>query len=240
MPLSLNFTEYVTTMAGLMSIEPETALYPDQEELFNQMVNYAELRIYRELDFLNTIKESTTSDLTPGTRTVAVPGDIIIVNSASVITPASTAAAAGTRNAMQRVSMEFLNQVWPNTLTTGVPAYYALQDEGTIVLAPTPDAGYRVCAQGVFRPEPLSATNPTTFLTDNVPDLFVAASCVFGFGGLLQNFGAQSDNPQAAQSWEQQYQNLRAGVDMENLRSKAWANSWQPWSPSPSAKESRT
>lgn len=237
--MSLTYATYVTTMAGLMSIQPESALTA-QAELLEQMIAYSELRIYRELDFLFTVKESETTDLTPGTRTVAVPGDLIIVNSAAVVTPASTAAAAGTRNAMQRVSMEFLNQVWPSTATQGVPAYYAMQDNDTIVLAPTPDAGYRVCAQGVFRPTPLSVSNPTTFLTDNVPDLFIAASAVFGFGGLMQNFGAQSDNPQAAQSWEQQYQNLRAGVDMENLRSKAWSQGWQPWTPSPVAKEART
>lgn len=237
--MSLTYSTYVTTMAGLMSIQPESALTA-QSALLEAMIAYAELRIYRELDFLYTIMESDTTDLTAGTRTKAVPSDIIIVNSMAAITPASTASAAGTRVPLQRVSMEFLNQVWPSTVTRGVPVYYAMQDNDTIVLAPTPDAAYRLCVQGVFRPDPLSVTTTTTFLTDNVPDLFIAASAVFGFGGLMQNFGAQSDNPQAAQSWEQQYQNLRAGVDMENLRSKAWATAWQPWSPSPAAKESRT
>lgn len=237
--MALTYSTYVTTMAGLMSISPESALTA-QSALLEAMISYAELRIYRELDFLYTVMEADTTDLTPGTRTKAVPSSIIIVNSMAAITPASTASAAGTRVPLQRVSMEFLNQVWPSTATQGVPAYYAMQDNDTIVLAPTPDAAYRLCVQGVFRPTPLSSVTTTTFLTDNVPDLFIAASAIFGFGGLMQNFGAQSDNPQAAQSWEQQYQNLRAGVDMENLRSKAWATSWQPWSPSPQAKESRT
>lgn len=237
--MALTYSSYITDMAGLLSISPESAL-TGQTDLVEAMIAYAEMRIYRELDFLATVEEATTGDLTPGTRTVAVPGNIFIVNSASLITPASTAANAGRRNPMQRVSMEFLNFVWPDAADTGVPSWYAMQDNETIVLAPTPAAAYRVCCLGIFRPEPLSSTNTTTFLTEQCPDMFIAASAIWGFGGLLSNFGGQSDNPQAAQSWEQQYQNLRAGVDMENLRSKAWATAWQPWSPSPQAKESRT
>jgi len=238
--MALDFSAYLTAMCGLLSIDPETDLYPDQSELMEQMINYAELRIYRELDFLSTVEEATTSDLTPGTRTVAVPGDIIIVNSAALITPASTAPAAGTRNPMQRVSVEFINAVWPSAATTGTPAYYAMLDNETMVLAPTPSAAFRVSCMGIFRPETLSDSNTTTYLTEAVPDLFIAASAIFGFGGLLQNFGAQADDPQAVQSWEQTYQNLRAGVDVENLRSKAWGTGFQPFSPAPGAKESRT
>lgn len=238
--MALDFTSYITTMANMLSISPETVLYPDNEELVEQMIAYAELRIYRELDFLTTVEEATTSDLTPGTRSVAVPGNIIIVNSATLITPASTAANAGTRNPMQRVSMEFINFIWPSAATTGIPTHYAMLDEETVILAPTPAAAYRACFLGIVRPAPLSAVNTTTYLTDFVPDLFVAASAIWGFGGINRNFGAASDDPASAQSWEQTYQNLRAGVDVENLRSKAWSMGFQPFSPAPMAKESRT
>ncbi len=238
--MALDFNSYITTMAGLLSINPETVLYPDNAELVEQMITYGELRIYRELDFLHTVAEATTGDLTPGTRSVAVPGNIIIVNSATLITPASTAPDAGTRNPMQRVSMEFINFIWPSAATTGVPSHYAMLDEDTVILAPTPAAAYRACFLGIVRPAPLSAVNTTTYLTDYVPDLFIAASAIWGFGGINRNFGAASDDPQSAQSWESTYQNLRAGVDIENLRSKALAPGFQPFSPSPMAKEPRT
>lgn len=238
--MAFDFSSYVTTMANMLSISPETVLYPDNEELLEQMINYAELRIYRELDFLRTVEEATTSDLTPGTRSVTVPGQIIIVNSATLITPASTAPDAGTRNPMQRVSMEFLNFIWPSAATTGIPTHYAMLDDETVILAPTPAAAYRACFLGIVRPAPLSAVNTTTYLTDFVPDLFIAASAIWGFGGINRNFGAASDDPASALSWEQTYQNLRAGVDVENLRSKAWGTGFQPFSPAPMAKESRT
>lgn len=238
--MALTFATYVTTMAKLLSITPSTVLSTDNTDLLEQMIAYAEGRIYRELDFLTTVKEATTPDLTPGTRSVAVPGSIIIVNSATLVSPASTAPNAGTRNPMQRVSMEFINFIWPSAETTGVPTHYAMQDEATVILAPTPAAAYRVCFQGVVRPAPLTSVNTTTYLTVNTPDLFVAASAIWGFGGINRNFGAASDDPASAQSWEQTYQNLRAGVDIENLRSKALAPGFQPFSPAPMAKESRT
>lgn len=238
--MAMTYASYVTTMAGILSIQPETVLTTDNPELLEAMIAYAELRIYRELDLLHTVTEAQTSDLTPGTRSVAVPGNIFIVNSASLITPASTAAAAGTRVPLQRVSVEFMNFAWPTAATTGVPSFYALQDEDDIILAPTPAAAYRLAVVGIFRPAPLSSGNTSTFLTDNMPDLFVAASAIWGFGAINADFGAQSENPQSAQSWEAQYQALKAGVDGETLRQKAWGTQWQPWSPSPAARESRT
>lgn len=236
----MDFSSYGTLMAKMLAINPSSRLTTDNADMLEEMIAYAELRIYRELDFIRTQVEAETTDLTPGTRTKAVPGSIIVVNSASVVSPASTAAAAGTRNPMQRVSMEFLNFMWPSTVTLGLPSVFALQDDATIVVAPTPDAAYRLACQGVVRPAPLSSTNTTTYLTANLPDLFVAASCIFGFGGINQNFGAASDDPQSAQSWENQYQLLKAGVNMEALRQKAWMASWQPFSPAPEAAKSRT
>lgn len=227
-------------MAKLLAINPSTTLTTTNVDLLNAMIDYSELRIYRELDFLYAQEEQDTANMTPGTRTIAVPTGIIIVNSASLISPANTAAAAGTRNPMQRVSMEFLNFMWPSTITQGVPQFFALKDNVTIVTAPTPDAAYKINCMGVFRPDPLYTDTTGTFITDNLPDLFVAASCVFGFGGINQNFGAMSDDPQSAQSWENQYQLLKSGVQMETLRQKAWATQWQAFSPAPEAPQSRT
>ncbi len=236
----MTYTEYGTLMAKLLAVNPSTTLTTTNPELLKAMIDYAELRIYRELDFLYTQKDADTSDLTVGTRSIAIPGSIIIVNSASLITPASTVADSGTRNPMQRVSVEFMNFVWATVATTGVPLYYALKDNSTIILAPTPDDTYKVNCVGVYRPDPLYTDTNGTFISDNLPDLFVAASCVWGFGGINQNFGAMSDDPKSAMSWEATYQGLKQGVDMETLRQKAWMMSWQPFSPSPAAQQSRT
>lgn len=238
--MSYTYTTYGTTMAKLLAINPSSTLTTDNVELLNAMIDYAELRIYRELDFLKTQKEADTGNMTPGNREIAIPGSILIVNSLYCITPANTAAAAGARNPMQRTSMEFLNFFWPTTATQGQPSMWALKDDQTIVVAPTPDAAYRLNGVGVFRPNPLYTDVGGTFLTTYVPDLFIAASMIFGMGGINANYGAQADDPQSAQSWENQYQLLKSGVSLETLRQKAWGASWQPFSPAPEAATSRT
>ncbi len=235
--MSMTYSQYVTSCAAALSIEPETTL--SGSSLLDRMIEYAELRIYRELDLLTTVSEATV-DLVAGTRSASMPGSIIILNSASIITPASTAPLLGTRQPLQRTSVEFINFVAPTAATTGLPLYYAMQDNTTIILAPTPSAAYKLACLGVVRPAPLSSGNPTTYLTLYLPDLFFAASMVFGFGAITQNFGAQADDPQSAQSWENQYNLIKSGADLENLRSKAQSFSWQPYSPSLPAKESRT
>jgi len=61
---------------------------------------------------------------------------------------------------------------------------------------------------------------------------------VFGFGW-QRDFGAQSDNPQTAQSWENQYQTTKQGVNIEELRKKAASASWSPYIPTPQANTER-
>lgn len=203
-----------------------------------RMIEYAENRIYRELDPVNEITEGSSA-LTPGTRTITLPSSIQIAQSACVITPAGGTLTNGTRNPLQRLSLDLLNFIWPSTGTQGVPSFFAMQTDTTVVVAPTPDAAYLFAAIGPVRPAALSASNTTTWISQNIPDVFIAASMVFG-QGWQQNFGSQSDNPQAAVSWEQQYQTLMASADVQDARRKAQSASWQAYQPEPLAKESRT
>jgi hypothetical protein len=75
-------------------------------------------------------------------------------------------------------------------------------------------------------------TNSSTILTQYIPDVFMAASLVFGFG-YMRDFGGQSDNPQGGQSWEAQYQLLIKSATVEQFRAKHEAQGWTSQSPSP-------
>jgi hypothetical protein len=63
-----------------------------------------------------------------------------------------------------------------STGATGVPKYYANWKETTLIMAPTPDAQYQVQLSYIYTPDHLSATNTTTYLSDNVPDLLFYAT----------------------------------------------------------------
>lgn len=234
--MSITYDQYVPAMATLLSVDSPTEV--NYVAILPRMIEYAEDRLYRELDLIATNTEGV-GDMIAGQRTVVVPDSVLIVQSAAVVTPAGVLPAAGKRNPLQRVSLEFMNYVWPSGAEQGVPLYYTMQTDALIAVAPTPDDVYKISAWGPVRPEPLSSSNQTTWLTDNLPDLFIAASMVFG-SGYQRNFGAQSDDPKMAQSWENQYQLLMRSGSTDEMRRKAASVAWQPYSPTPLAREMRT
>lgn len=244
MPTGYTYASFGTILAKMLAVNPGTTLTTNNTDLLNASIDYAELRIYRELDLLATQTESDSPALTPGTRTLAMPGGMIIVNDISVITPANTSSATGTVNPMQRTSPSFINYFWPTNSTQAQPQYWSLSTDNNqnvlITLAPTPDQAYQLHYVGVVRPASLYTQTSGTYLSLNLPDLFLAAAMVWATGGIQANFGAQADDPKAAMSWEQQYQTLKAGADVEALRQKSWGMTWTPYSPSPGSDQSRT
>ena len=126
---------------------------------------------------------------------------------------------------LQPVATSFLNAVYGTPATAGVPQYFAMFTQDTAFLGPYPDSNYPIEIFGTFRPEPLSPTHTTTYLTEYLPDVFTAASMIFA-SGYMRDFGAQSDNPNQAQSWENQYQLLFKGANLESLRQKFAGPGW--------------
>lgn len=248
----MNYSQYVTTIGTLLQYQIVDAssatpfLETDANNILPSLISYAELRLYREMDFISTIVAPTTTT-TSGIRTIITPPSLIVLQSMNIITPAGkTPDQSGSkRNAVQRTSIEYINATYPTVSITGLPEFYAYTqialttnpNPTTIALAQTPDATYTVECLGTARPAALSSTNTSTFLTLNMPDIFIAASMVYG-AGFQRDYGQQSDDPQLAQSWESQYQILKSGLSVEELRKKAQSVIWQPYSPSQLAQRS--
>jgi len=204
-------------------------------------IDYAEQRIYRELDLLNTVTRQNGT-LSTGTRTFNLPtasGRFVVTNGFNVITPSSqTTPDNGTRNPLVPVSRDVLDVFWPSTTGAGLPAQYAMITDQQIIVGPAPDATYTIECIGTIRPTPLSASNATTYLTTYLPDLFDAASMIF-MAGFQKNFGAQADDPKMAVSWSNLYDQLFASANVEELRKRYSAGAWSSMSPTPLATPSR-
>ncbi len=233
--MSLTYSTYQTALSTLTAI-PTTdtnfvAILPD-------VIDYAEGRIYRELDMIVEDITDSSSSTTALNRDFTLPtsiGTFQIITAVNVVTPASTAPGSGTRNQLTPVSRSFLDMTWPSTTGATVPTYvnyfsqaaasgWATGQPG-LIFGPWPDDTYRVEVIGKIIPTPLSATNTTTFITLYLPDLFLAASMVF-MTGYERNWGAQADDPKSAQSWESQYGILlRSASDWEARKHFAGA-SW--------------
>lgn len=231
----MNYTTYIAQIANLMAADSTT---PEFQTMVPGMIAYAENRIYRELDLLNTVVVNATQSLTAGNRAFAIPtngsnGIFYTVTGVNVITPiTATTANAGTRNQLAAVTMDYLNAVWNSSAGAGVPKEFAMVDQFNIIVGPWPDKAYLVEIIGTVQPAPMSATNPTTFLTNYLQDLLIAASMIFA-SGYMRDFGSQADNPSQAQSWENQYVTLLKSAMLLELRKKWAGPSWTPYSSVP-------
>jgi hypothetical protein len=233
--MSLNYSTYVAELANLMATDSTT---PEFQIMLPGCIDYAEQRIYREIDLLSTVVRDDTAVLTPGDRNFTLPttanGPFVTVQGINVITPAGSTPANGKRNALSAVARDYLDMVWNSSTGAGVPINFAMIDQNNLILGPWPSAAYTVEVIGTIIPNPLSATNTTTFLTLYLPDLFMAASMVFA-SGYMRDFGSQSDNPAQAASWEAQYQTLFKSANMLELRKKWAGPGWTPLSSIPIA-----
>lgn len=234
--MSLNYTTYVSQLSNLMLVGSTDANF---QTFLPGCIDYAEQRIYRDLDLVQTTVIDTTTSFSSGNRTLTLPSTWVVIEEINAISSAGATAATGTRNPLVPATREYINYAFPSNSTfQGIPQYWNLLSQNQIIVGPAPDAAYNVEIIGTQRPAPLSASNSTTFLTAYLPDLFMVASLVFAFG-YQRDFGGQSDNPQAAQSWENQYKELLKSALGEEVRKKFQSQGWTADSPSPTATPQR-
>lgn len=252
----LNYNQYVTQLAQLAVVpltNPVTNPVTTQDANFNAIlpaaIDYAELRIQRDLDLLSTV----TSNIDLGAPIVATPnqstinftqGTFVTVQNVNIITPdGTTVPDNGTRNPAIPVSKEYLQFAWQSNSNANVPQYFAMIDDHTISLGPWPDKSYNVEIIGTARMKTLGPTDTTTTATSNfislyLPDMLLMASMIY-VSGYQRNFGRQNDDPQMAQSYEGQYQALLKGAMVEEYRKKFAASAWTSTSTSPVATAGR-
>ena len=231
----LTYSSYVQQIANLM---PVLSTDPAFQIMLPGAIDYCEQRVLRELDLVYTTVTDSTGSLTASNRNFTLPtgalysGSIFVtVDSLSVILPAGTSASAGTRQQLVPISKEWLDLSYPSSSTAnGPPSYFAMITQGTVIVGPPPDGNYVVEVIGTQRPAPLSAANPSTFISVNLPDLLIAGSMIF-IAGFQHNFSAQSDQPQAGSTWEAQFQKLMASAQVEEARKRFMGQGWSSQQP---------
>lgn len=256
MTTGLTYSQYVTQIATL-AVVAETD--PAFVTILPQMITYAENRMYRDIDFMftSTSLHGVSFVLTPGNRNLsfsidlstnsdAQAGTFVVSEQINLLTDASGNPAATTNpDACVRVPLlpttkEFLDAVYGSSLTAnrGQPKYFVPFNETLFFVGPVPDQAYPVEVVGTYRPNSLSATNTTTFISLYLPDVFIMASMIY-ISAYQRNFGRQSDDPAMAQSYESQYKALLQSAIVEEARKKFDAAGWSSQSPATVATPTR-
>jgi len=233
--MSLTYTTWFQRIMELSGLGEQTINFA---AILPNVIDLAEQRLYRELNLLGAVTTDSSASATANTRLFTLPvpasGRFVVVNQVNIVTPVGSTVANGSLVPLVPMSVDFIQMTWPSQTApsaTTVPEYFAMVTDQTLYFGPAPGAAFNVQVVGETRPTPLSATNPTTYLSLYLPDLFVAAS--MAALGMYGNQGGVNNGQAAA--WEQAYQALKASADMEENRKRFAGASWTSQGVSPIA-----
>jgi len=244
-PTALTYNTYVSNIALLAVVADPTD--PNFVALIPQMLNYAELRIQRDLDLL-PMQGQMSYQMQAGDFQVQIPTqDFVVVQNITIIK-------SGQYYPLTPVTKEYLQNVYPDATVLGSPQYMAALGGEIIsptlllmdyLIAPAVDNAATAVVTGTIRPASLAqwagapeAATAFTFISSQLPDLLLMASMVY-ISGYQRNFSASGDDPQMAVNYEKQYQTLLKGAMGEELRKRWRASAWSAEAPSPAASPNR-
>ena len=241
---------YKTQIATMAVVEDTNAEFL---VILPQAITYAENRICRDLDFLFTSVANSSYSVALNSRTITVPsanffpsesGTLVVCEQINLLTPSgATDPDSAIRVPLLPTTKEFLDAVYGASSATGQPKYFCPFGDGesayTFLVGPYSNANYTVEIVGTYRPTSLSVSNPTTFISLYLPDLFIMASMIY-ISAYQRNFSsAQGNDPQMPVTYETQYQTLLKSAIVEENRKKFEAAAWSSQSASTTATPTR-
>ena len=125
----------------------------------DQIIKQAEQRIYNEVQIPNLRKNSTGTTTSSNTY-LQTPSDFLAPYSLAVLNSSSN------YSYLLNKDVNWIREAYNSSSTTGLPKYYALFDDDTFILAPTPDATYTVELHYYYYPTSIVSA-ATTWLGDN-------------------------------------------------------------------------
>ena len=150
----------------------------------------AEEKLFREAAFLPVFRAENTGTLSASTATLTMPSGKRTIRSFSITVSSSEVF-------LQQRTDTYLQDMYPNSSTTGQPKYYAEKDASTLLLGPTPNSNYAYTIRARELPTGLSSGNTTTWLFNNVEDVLLYA-CMIEANLFLKH-------PDAVAGWTAQY-----------------------------------
>jgi hypothetical protein len=177
---------------------------------------------------------------TGGAGTYTVSASQSVASTYIVGNSTSSNSDLATRQTLTPTTKEFLDSVYGSgaAANRGLPKYFAPFGDFTFLVGPYPDQSYTCEIVATYRPDSMSSTNQTTFISLYLPDLFIMASMIY-ISAYQRNFGRQNDDPQMAVSYESQYQTLLKSAMLEENRKKFEAAAWSSQTPSAVATPTR-
>lgn len=188
--------------------------------VFPYLCQAAEDQIYNDIFANNNgrgipdIETTLAETINATTGQIAIPADCLGLKNAQVVV-------SGQALTLQRKNPEFIFNNYPDQSPTDVPAFIAQQGQ-VFIFGPFPNSAYNV--QGIYwaRSNPLSISNPQTWMTTSI------ASCLLACCNMV---AAQFvKDPDAYELWKQSYME-RLTSFLARKKAEEWSGSSLAMSP---------
>jgi len=113
-----------------------TVLFTQKEQI-DTFIKQAEQRIYNSVQ-LPALRKSVEGNCTPNNKYLSMPNDWLSMYSLAIIR------ANGAQEYLLNKDVEFMRAMFPDPSDTGEPTHYAIFDNNTVLLGPTPDVLYNM------------------------------------------------------------------------------------------------
>lgn len=150
--MAISYSDFVTQVRNYAEVDSNVL----SDTLIDQFIRNTELNIAGQVDYDDTRKYATSS-FTVNKRYLIMPADFLIARSFQVFDGSND------RYFLDKRDTSFISE-YNNDGTTGLPKYYAMWDDTTIVVAPTPDVAYAVQLNYIVDP-PHFNSSTTTYIS---------------------------------------------------------------------------
>ena len=176
----------------------ETTFVSDLPNLIKQ----AEERILKTVN-LPVFKKNVSGTLTTGNQYLSTPSDFLDNFSLSYTN-------TNAQTFLLYKDVNFIREAYPNATTTGTPKHYALFDNTTFIVGPTPSSDFVVELHYFYRPASITAgtDSGTTWLSTNAINALL-------YGTLLESYVYMKGEPDLMAQYERRF--LEALARLKNL-----------------------
>lgn len=164
--MAFTYAQLVSAIQGYLQVDENGISTTDM----NTIIQQAEQRIYYDVQ-IPVLKKNVTGNLSSGNRYLSTPADYLATYSIAVNNN-------GTYEYLLPKEVAFLREAYPSTATTGVPRYYAIFDNDTLLIGPPPNSNFQVELHYFYEPESIVTDTGGTWLSENAENTLLYG-CLF-------------------------------------------------------------
>jgi hypothetical protein len=164
-----------------------------QKEQVDTFIRQAEQRIFNSVQ-LPVFRKNVVGNTTLGNKYLNVPTDWLATFSLAAIDPVTSA-----QTYLLQKDVEFIRECYPVPTATGTPKYYAIFDNTTFILGPTPNDDYDMELHYFYYPQSIvDSGSGTSWLGDNFDSVLL-------YGSLLEAYTFMKGEPDVIQNYMARY-----------------------------------